>query len=266
MENDQLAVRLNAPTISSDHRAEYLQQLVAPMDDMWAAFADMADPHGLMVGNDVAGFCCVDRNRRLLRFYVKPRYQHRSEKLLRCALRELDVACLIVYTLDPNYLSTALDIATHVASHSLLFSHATEPQAPALGPLRLAEADDHDSIVDFQALEIGAPRDFLNHYVGQRLERSEVLLYESDGDIICAGELRRDQQQAGISQLRLIVRKSDRGKGIGTQMLSSLVTRSRDEGLAPYCSTEITNLGARRAIERVGFRARHRVLRVEFEV
>ena len=38
----------------------------------------------------------------------------------------------------------------------------------------------------------------------------------------------------------------------------------RAEGLAPYCSTEFANIAARRAIERAGFRANHRVLRVGF--
>ena len=266
LESEQLSLRADAASVYGDHRAEYLAQLVAPMDDMWAAFADMAAPHALMVGDEVAGSCSVDEEGQLMRFYVLPRFQHRSVALLRLALTELNATRMMVYTLDPNYLSSALDVASSVEPHTLLFAPVTEPEGPDLDNLRLAELCDHQRIVDYQADEIGAPRDFLEHYVRERLERQEMLLFEEGPQLFCVGELRRDQQQVGIAQLGLIVRGQERGKGIGSCMLSSLVTRSREAGLTPYCSTEVTNLGARRAIERAGFRANHRVLRVGFAV
>ena len=264
VEPDQLSLRADAASVYGDHRAEYLAQLVAPMDDMWASFADMAAPHALMVGDAVAGSCSVDEEGQLLRFFVLPRFQQHSTDLLRLALGELGVARMIVCTLDPNYLSSALDVATTVEPHSLLFAPVTEPDGPGLENLRTAELADHERIVEWQAEEIGASRDFLNDYVRERLERQEMLLLEDGSQLRCVGELRRDKQQVGIAQVGLIVRGEERGKGIGSRMLSSLVTRSRAQGLAPYCSTEVTNLGARRAIERAGFRARHRVLRVGF--
>jgi hypothetical protein len=47
-------------------------------------------------------------------------------------------------------------------------------------------------------------------------------------------------------------------------MCNKTGSRSTGEGLAPICSTEVTNVGARRAIERAGFRATQRLLRIEF--
>ncbi len=260
----RLSLHADAAAIYRDHRTEYLAQLVAPMDDMWAAFADMAVPHGLMVGDEVAGSCCVDRDGQLLHFYVRPRFQHRSEALLRLALRELRVTRMMVYTLDPNYLSAALDVASRVEPHTLLFAPLADPDGPGLAHLRMAGRDECQRIVDFQAEELGAPREFLQHYVRERLERQEMLLFEDGAQLLCVGELRRDQQQVGIAHVGVIVRGRERGKGIATRMLTSLATRSRAQGCMPHCSTEVRNLGARRAIERAGFRANHRVLHVEF--
>ncbi len=262
--SDQLSLRADAASVHADQRAGYLAQLVAPMDDMWAAFADMAEPHALMVGDHVAGSCCVDGEGQLLRFNVLPRFQHRCGELLRLALGELEVACMMVYTLDPIYLSSALDVASNVESHTMLFAPVAEPEVPGLDGLEVAELDDHGRIVDFQVEEIGAPRDFLEPYTRERLERGEMLLLTEGKQLRCVSELRRDQQQAGISQLGLIVRTQERGRGIGSGVLSSLVTLSGEQGLTPYCSTEVSNTGARRAIERAGFRAPHRVLRVGF--
>jgi GNAT superfamily N-acetyltransferase len=262
VKSDRLSLRGDAASVHDDHRIEYLAQLVAPMDDMWAAFADMATPHALMVGDEVAGSCSVDEKNRLLRFYVRPRFQHHSVELLRLLLRECKIEHMMVFTLDPNYLSSALDVASSVEPHTLLFAPVTEPETKGLEGLRVADHGDHRCIVDFQAEEIGAPRDFLERYLHQRIERREILLFEEGSRILCSGELRRDPQQVGIAHLGLIVRERERGKGIGSRMLSSLVTLSRAEGLTPHCSTEVTNPGARRAIERAGFRANHRVLRV----
>jgi ribosomal protein S18 acetylase RimI-like enzyme len=87
-----------------------------------------------------------------------------------------------------------------------------------------------------------------------------MFLYEEGSQLLCVGELRRDDQQPGIAHLGIVVSEEARGQGIGSRMMTSLVGRSRDEGLAPHCSTEVTNVGARRAIERAGFRATHRLL------
>ncbi|MCP3981995.1 MAG: GNAT family N-acetyltransferase [bacterium] len=262
MQPQRLALRARASSVYADHRAAYLAQLVAPMDDMWAAFVDMAEPHALLVGDRVAGSCAVDAEGRLLRFYVVPRFLQHSTPLLRVALRELAVEQLVVCTLDPNYLSSALDLATRVAPHTLLFAHLAEPETPGLDGLVPAAPSDHERIVEFQAEEVGAPRDFLEGYVGERIERRELLLFEDGDGLLSTGELRRDPHQPGISHVGLIVRGDARGRGIGSRMLSSLVTRSREQGLSPHCSTEVANVAARRAIERAGFRANHRLLSV----
>jgi GNAT superfamily N-acetyltransferase len=260
MELDRPSLRSDAASVYGEHRAEYLAQLVAPMDDMWAVFADMAAPHALMVGEQIAGSCCVDDERQLLRFFVLPRFSHRAEELLRLALSELQIERMVVSTLDPGYLAAALDVADGFEVHALLYRHVEEPTLPGLDGLVAGRAGDQERIVDFQAAAIGAPRSFLESYVHGKLERQEMLLYEQGSQLLCVGELRRDDQQPGIAQLGLIVSEESRGQGIGSRMMTSLVARSRDEGLAPHCSTEATNVGARRAIERAGFRATHRLL------
>lgn len=163
----EFSLRGNAASVYAEQRDAYLAQLVAPMDDMWAALSDRAARHALRVGEEVA---------------------------------------------------------------------------------------------------VGDPRTFLEPYVRERLERGELLLFEPEGHLLCVGELRPDRQQEGIAQLGLIVHAAQRSRGLGSGMLSSLVTMSRGRGLSPVCSTELCNRAARRAIERAGFRATHRVLRVDFEL
>jgi GNAT superfamily N-acetyltransferase len=231
---------------------------------MWDAFADGAAQHALLVGQAVVGSCALDEERRLLRFHVAPRASQHATELLRLVVRELDVASAMVATSDPGALSPVLDLTSDLEPHTLLFAPVTEPEGPGLDGLREAGAADLARIVDFQEREVGAPRDFLEHYVGVRLERGEMLLLEEGEELRCVGELRRDLRQPGVAHLGLVVRAVERSQGVGTRMMSSLVTRSRAAGLAPHASTEVANVGARSAMDRAGLRATHRLLCARF--
>jgi len=258
-----LSLGADSSAVYTAHREPYVAQLVAPMDDMWAAFSDGGAHHALLVEGEEAGSCSVDAEARLLRFFVLPAFLQHSEALLRLTIRELGVDHMMASTVDPTFLSSALDVASKVESHTLMFAPTVEAQVPGLEGLTVAEMGDHGRIVDFQVAALGAPREFLDPYSRGRLESRELILFEEGSRIVCVGELRPDVQQPGVAQVGVIVHQEERGRGVASQMLSSLVQRSRADGLRPYCSTEKENVGARRAIERAGFRAHHRILRIE---
>ena len=214
----------------------------------------------------MAGSCCVDEEGQLLRFHVRPRFQQRSVALLRLALGELEATRMMVASLDPGYLSPALDVASSVEPHTLLFAPLSEPEGPGLDDLGLPSSAISSASSTSRPRKSACPGTSWSTTCASGSSARRCWLFEQGAQLLCVGELRRDQQQAGIAQLGLIVRGRERGKGIGSRMLSSLVTRSRAQGLTPHCSTEVTNLGARRVIERAGFRAGHRLLRVGFEL
>jgi len=247
------------------HRAGHLAQLVAPQDDMWAAFGDGATGYALRVGDEEVGSCRLDDEKQLLRFYLRPAWQQRAEELLRLVVEELGVANLLVATLDPGFLAPALDVAVRIEPHTLLYAHRVAPEVPALDGLDLARVEDHERVVAFEETTLGAPRAFLEGYVRARIEREELWLRQEGREIVAVGELRRDREQPGIAQLGVIVAVPARGRGLAARLLAALVARSRAEGLTPICSTEVGNRSARCAIERAGFRPHHRLVRIAFE-
>jgi GNAT superfamily N-acetyltransferase len=259
----QLSLEADGSVAYQQHYAEHLAQLVSPMDDMWLAFAGMASAHGLLVDGKLVGSCCVDDDSRLLHFYVQPEFRQHSVALLRLALAEYQVGCMITYSMDPQFLSAAMDVASNVKSHSLVYRHVAEPEQPALEGLRVGQMNDWEMIVQFQMRELGAPRAFLDGYVRTRLEGEEMLLLVEDGELICVGEVRPSQAQSGVAHLGLVVQGTRNGKGLGTRLFTSLLRRSQAAGWEAHCSTTCENLGAQRAIERTGFRADHRVLQIE---
>lgn len=246
------------------HRAEYLDQLVAPLDDMWAAFAEGATAYALRVEEEEVGACCLDDEKQLLRFHLRPAWRHCSEALLRFVLEELGVTSLLVSTQDPGFLAPALGLGARSEPHTLLYTARVAAEVPALAGLVLAQLADHAQVVAFEEATLGAPRAFLEGYLRARIERGELWLHLEGRELLAVGELRRDRQQPGIAQLGVIVAVPARGRGLAARLLAGLVARSRAEGLTPVCSTEVANHAARRAIERAGFRPDHRLVRLTF--
>ena len=248
------------------HRPRYLASLTAPMDDMWMSFAEEAAVHGLHVDGVEAGSLCVDGEGRLLRLWIEPAFQGRAEELLAFAAGRLGFREARLPTLDPLALGVALDVAREVESVSLFFAHGEDPVVAPLEGLVPGEPEDHGRLVTFEEAATGAPRAFLEGYVRERLDRRELWLHLEAGEILAVGELRRDPWQAGVAHLGLMVAEDRRGEGLGSRLLSALVERGRGEGLRLACSTEKDHLGARRAIDRAGFRPLHRLLRVVLEL
>lgn len=257
----------------ADHEAcsallsEYRETLMAPMDDMWAAFADMAQPFLLTYCEESVGFFNVNEERELNRFYVREAFSDQAAPWFRQVISRQDIQAALPATLDPAFLSLSLDLAQDIEVKALVFHHAVAPQ-PVNAPLtsmRTAEEGDLEAAIAFEQAAIGAPLEFLQHYVAARIATKELLLHEVEGAIDGIGELRPDAACPGYAHLGMIVGESQRGRGLGRAIFTYLIEEARRRELKPLCSTEPTNLAARRALERAGFRAHHRVLRVGFD-
>ena len=63
----------------------------------------------------------------------------------------------------------------------------------------------------------------------------------------------------------MIVAKSQRGKGIATAVIQSLLIKANAKGLIAICSTEKVNIAAQKAISRAGLNTQDRIIQFEFD-
>lgn len=219
--------------------AEHLATLALPPDDMWAAFADQADG-------------------ALHHFFVRRGFEELSNDLFDVLRSTRPINELIVSTTDSGALSTLLPAALNTTPVALLYAHETEPTGHELGSLRPATETDHQGATSLVTAATGGPA---GPYLAERIDRQELMIHESDGEMVATGERRLDQHSIGCAHLGMVVAADWRGRGLGGGMMNSLVSMCREEQLTPLCSTEPDNLAAQRVIRQAGFRSRHTIFR-----
>lgn len=235
--------------------------LAGPEDDMWATFADLADPFSLTWDEGVVGRFSVDAEKRLHGFYVAEKFRALSVALLARLIGELDVAAAMTSTVDPEFLSLCLAHGATAEPMALMYDHVGDPESQQAIDLHRATTADHAAAVAFSRSELGSPTNFLDPYLSQRIDLGELYLVKDAGRIRASGELRVDRRTPGNAHLGFVVAADSRGQGLGSRLMRTLTGLALEQELTPRCSTEPTNVAAQRAIVRAGFRHRHTVLR-----
>ncbi len=252
----------------------YIASTTTAIDGMWLfGFVPMAEHFGFYDDEKLVGFYCVNDEGYLLQFYLCDEYLGWSAAMFNqlfqsdsAPARQLTGA--FVSTAEPYLLSLCLDRFEKYQVNALMYQ---KHQACVIKrdneqemDLRLMVMSDLEQAIGFTVAHVGMPAEWLKGYYTGLISREELWGYW-DGDCLKAtGESRgRNGYQVGYADLGMIVAEPERGKGVGTAVLKSLVKITETNGLKPICSTEAENIGALKAIERAGFFAGHRILQFE---
>lgn len=256
----------------SDLKQAYLSQVVAPLDGMWlCGFVPQATHFGVYSKGSVVGYYCLNDEGFMLQFYLAPAYQDQATTLFSSLfdggnLQVCDANGAFVSTAEPQFLSYCLDHFSSFEVNALMYQLANSDEVPSNRELSiLGEALNSKQLneaVSFAHSAIGAPREWLQGYFLNLIERQELFGAWTEGRLIATGECRGyDSYQTDYADVGMIVGEQDRGKGLATRVLKDLVVIARRRELKPICSTEKSNIAAQKAIVRSGFVAQHRILK-----
>ncbi len=255
-------VRVDTPGAYECLRDDRQRTLVAPEDDMWATFADLARPCSLTLGGRLVGRFSVDDERQVHAFHVRGDHEAVAGELFAHVVDQLDLRAAMASTVDPTFLSLALTAGGVAAPVALMYEHVEGPTSDQSAEVRLATPEDHAAAVAFVRTASGSPDDFATPYLARRIELRELYLVEEAGRIIATGECRVDTRSPGNAHLGLVVEPDLRSRGLGTRLMHTLTRVCLERALTPLCSTEPDNVAAQAVIRRAGFRMRHGVFRV----
>jgi len=255
----------------SDLKQQYMELTTAPLDGMWlCGFVPMANHFGFYKGETLVGFCCINEEGYLLQFYLCSEVQTEAPLILQSLLTQKDsptgnVNGAFASTAEPQYLSLCFDTFSTFSVSTLMYQLSKGlPQfdgeksifhMPVIKIEQLAEA------VDFAKTTLGAPEEWLSGYFTNLINRQELRGHWENDQLIATGECRGfDEYQQKYADLGVIVDESQRGKGLGTQVLLHQISVAEARGLRPICSTEKANIGAQKAISRAGLFASNRIV------
>ena len=179
----------------------------------------------------------------------------------------------MVSTNNPVFMSICLDVAKSVHPHSYLFEDAQRvtlepPKLAGISKpvLNTAQQEDFEVAVEFCVQTIAPPREWLEGYYQRLIDRQELFLWQdaANNQILGVCEARKSDTQPGVGDVGMIVSKNYRKQGVGSYLLNQAKEHCYHQGLKPICSCEKDNIGSRKSIQRVGFVARHRLVRVDF--
>lgn len=258
---------LHARPVPNDQRVHRLRQghvraASAPLDGMWLCGLVPAARHvGLFQGDELVGYYCIDDDEQLLQFYVDDRCRVFAAEAFDAALERDQPQGAVVSTAEAEYLSFCFDRFDAFEVNALMYQHqyaAKSEQVPlvSLGDEQLDEA------VVFAHATLGAPKAWLRGYYAGLISRGELYALRESATLVGLGESRGFQGlQPGYADLGVIIGREHRGRSLATRVLCSLVSLNEQRGLKSMCSTESSNLAARKAIGRAGFTACNRIIR-----
>lgn len=257
----------------SDLKQQYMELTTAPLDGMWlCGFVPMAKHFGFYEGDTLVGFCCINEEGYLLQFYLCSEFETQASPLLHSILTQNDsptgkINGAFASTAEPLYLSICLDTFSTFKVSTLMYQLSNRPQkAYKLEPvlqMKVVTIEQLAEAVDFAKKALGAPEKWLTEYFTNLINRQELRGFWKKGQLLATGECRGfDDYQQEYADLGFIVDESQRGKGLGTQVLRHLICVAVKKGLQPICSTEKTNIGAQKAMSRAGLFASNRIIQL----
>ena len=250
-------------------KSQYLNTTTTALDGMWlCGFLPMAKHFGFYENETLVGYCAINADGFLLQFHLDPQSQLQANELFTLIVEQNstvigEVKGAFVSTAEPLYLSLCLDNYSNHQTHSLMYqqNRAAIPYQGGSIEMQLASDAQLSDFVQLAVNAIGAPEEWLTGYYQRLINRQELFGYWENDKLLASGECRLfDTVQTEYADLGMIVTESERGKGLATQVLNNLITRADSNGLTAMCSTEMTNIGAQKAIVRAGFIACHRII------
>lgn len=250
----------------------YLEGLISPMHDQWLyGYVGASTVYELFHGEQSMGYCYL-QEQTLMQLYLEKPYMSHGADVMDYLVEHHGVNGALAATIEPHYLSLCLDRQKQTKVHSYLFEdhEPRTPTPPDLEDLTHRAAvmeSDFQTIVDHYTRTSEGGELQLEHlkgYIQNVIAHQKVFMFFSGDCLIGTGEYRPSQSQPAYADLGMIVAPEYRRKGVGSYILASC----RDYGYAqqtnPICCCEADNLASRGAIEKAGFLARHRVLKLSF--
>lgn len=246
-------------------KTQWQETLTAPQDGMWETLTDHANHIEVKADNETIGYACIDDQKQLLQCFIVPKWRHNGVEIFEQLLKKEQIPSALIGTNNPVFMSLAMHFQQSVTIDTYLFEDEIEAEASTHGgTLKLAWQDDLTSLVNFYNASVGAPKEWLEGYLGNLIAKGELFFLLEGTEILGTCEVRSSETDSSIADVGMVVSVNHRQKGIGTYLLGKAKELAYDMERKPICSCEANNIGSLKSIHKNGFRSMHQMLKISF--
>lgn len=238
---------------------EHTKTLTGPRDVYWLnRIVYGGIPFILQLGEEPLGYCAITRDHVLSELFLMPPHRNLSSLILKFLLDQNRVSAALVSTRDPLLLSICLDFNRTVTPIAYLFQDLDSTLRPDQKfPLRLANPKDRVWIEK----DTDYARDFDIDFA-----RENLWILTDHETKLGYGTFSPNPIQPEYSDIGAWVDPSRRNQDLGKTIILHLKEICYDRNLIPTCGCDSDNLSSKRMLEKAGFFASGRMLKIEFAV
>lgn len=247
-------IKTTADTII-EQRAELYREFTAPLDAMWELLHIAVSETYLIKDDELTlGYCCIDAEDSLNQIYLITSHKYLMEAVIKELINSDLITSAKLSCIEPVSFNTCLALATDTKVDTFNYRHNHEQEQQVTDRslnLRPITENDLTTVKAYLKEQIGFDDTF--GYTENLLQRQEMYLIEEAGKLIATGECRLSDTQPLYADVGMIVKQSQRKKGLGAKVLSQLARLAREKGRNPICSTTLDNVASQKAIQKAGF-------------
>ncbi len=222
-----------------------------------------ASTYLLMHCDETIGYFCTSTKQTLLQFYMRDAYMPVAPAVFSDILAQGYIDKALILTRDRVALSLAMELHKQVAVDCYVFE-----EGPVHKDIQIGFADlgfRQASMDNVQAIRsaCGDFHDFLHYTLEGSIEAGDIYALFS-GDIVLASGVIAKPFEYPYVDIGMCVSEAYRRRSIGSFMISELLKECKRRGLVAGASCKYHNTASRKTLEKAGFIAKDRILRISF--
>lgn len=227
-------------------------QYSAPADDMW---------HGSIIRSkdyyaiENEGFYVLDEG-CLYDFYA----ESNVDAIFQNLVSRDDITKAFVPSYNPCFYDVAMKYASQSCVNTLVFEEVEEFEKELDLSFELVSSEDLNEMLALSKEYLGEAGEWLEPYYKQLIKSEGLYKFYKNG-FVGFGEIRIYQGHANIG---MNVSFLERKKGYGTQIITTLKSIANQRGYKALASTEVSNIGSIKTLEKCGFKVYHKIYEIKF--
>lgn len=260
-------MKFSLKPLSKEETAEFVRtyflKLGHTVDDFYRkVVVKNAVAYDVDYGSESLGMCMIDAEKSLVLWAFRDAAMGLAQSWMEAMLAARRIESAMVSTRQMRFLSLCLEYQKAITIESYLFEERlNRPQLESpMQDMVFLPAGKQD--IEACKSIIGEPYE---GYLQNLQENEGLFVLEKKGQVLCMGELRGDATIPAFADLGMATHLEYRGKGLASFMVSKLLAEVNRRGLKANAACDFDNYASKKALEKAGMMATHRLLKISFE-